>query len=158
MQFWQWVLFSFNGRISRKYYWYVFLIALAVEFVYMGVIFGSNPDALTSGDVSAMSPIAALCAVPLAIVAVWVGLAVSIKRWHDRGKSGWWILIGLIPVIGNIWVLVECGFLPGTDGVNQYGVANQLPTDPYTQTGAPPPLPAATPNLPSDDDQGPTSA
>lgn len=55
------------------------------------------------------------------IAILWAGLAVSVKRWHDRDKSGWWILIGLIPVIGTIWVLVENGFLPGTAGPNRFG-------------------------------------
>jgi uncharacterized membrane protein YhaH (DUF805 family) len=48
-------------------------------------------------------------------------LCVYGKRWHDRDKSAWWILIGLIPFIGWIWVLVEVGFLKGTDGPNRFG-------------------------------------
>jgi uncharacterized membrane protein YhaH (DUF805 family) len=47
--------------------------------------------------------------------------AVYAKRWHDRDKSGWWSLIILVPIIGGIWFLVECGILPGTPGANQYG-------------------------------------
>ncbi|TGR16409.1 DUF805 domain-containing protein, partial [Mesorhizobium sp. M8A.F.Ca.ET.197.01.1.1] len=43
------------------------------------------------------------------------------KRWHDRNKSGWWTLIGLIPIIGGIWLLIELGILEGTRGANQYG-------------------------------------
>jgi uncharacterized membrane protein YhaH (DUF805 family) len=50
-----------------------------------------------------------------------MGLAISIKQWHDRGKSGWWVLIGLIPFIGAIWALIETGFLEGDPGDNQYG-------------------------------------
>jgi uncharacterized membrane protein YhaH (DUF805 family) len=63
----------------------------------------------------------------LLVLIVWylasivISLATSAKRWHDRNKSGWWILIGLIPVIGWLWSLIECGFLPGTDGPNTYG-------------------------------------
>ncbi len=48
-------------------------------------------------------------------------LAIAIKRWHDRDKSGWWILIALIPIIGWIWALVETGFLAGTPGPNRFG-------------------------------------
>jgi uncharacterized membrane protein YhaH (DUF805 family) len=58
--------------------------------------------------------------IPLALY-LWTGFAVHAKRWHDRGKSGWWSLIGLIPPIGGIWILVECGFLKGADGPNRYG-------------------------------------
>jgi uncharacterized membrane protein YhaH (DUF805 family) len=50
-----------------------------------------------------------------------VRIIVEIKRWHDRDKSGWWFLIGLIPVVGWLWVIIECGFLPGTQGENRFG-------------------------------------
>ena len=48
-------------------------------------------------------------------------IIVYIKRFHDRDKSGWWVLIGLIPIIGAIWLLIELGFLKGTDGPNRFG-------------------------------------
>lgn len=54
-------------------------------------------------------------------VTFWISLAVTAKRWHDRGKSGWMVLISFIPVIGPIWTLIECGFLRGTQGRNSYG-------------------------------------
>ena len=54
-------------------------------------------------------------------IVLWVGLAVQIKRWHDRDKSGWWALLNVIPVIGQIWILIECGLLPGTVGDNRFG-------------------------------------
>ena len=43
-------------------------------------------------------------------------IIVHIKRFHDRDKSGWWVLIGLVPIIGAIWLLIELGFLKGTPG------------------------------------------
>ncbi|MGQ0485996.1 MAG: DUF805 domain-containing protein [Hyphomicrobiales bacterium] len=57
----------------------------------------------------------------LVVVFLWPTLAIYAKRWHDRGKSGWWMLIILIPLIGPIWVLIELGFLRGTKGPNHYG-------------------------------------
>ena len=51
----------------------------------------------------------------------WAHLAVNVKRWHDRDKSGWWVLIELIPLIGSIWALVELGCLKGTYGKNRFG-------------------------------------
>lgn len=68
-----------------------------------------------------MSPIGSILMILLYVPLIWIGFAVGIKRWHDRGKSGWWILIGLIPVIGGIWTFVECGCLRGTFGANRYG-------------------------------------
>ena len=45
----------------------------------------------------------------------------TVKRYHDRGKSGWWYLIQFIPIIGPIWAFVELGFCSGDDGDNDYG-------------------------------------
>ena len=55
------------------------------------------------------------------IAVFWSGLAIAAKRWHDRGKSAWWILVAFVPVIGSLWYLIECGFLKGTTGPNAYG-------------------------------------
>jgi uncharacterized membrane protein YhaH (DUF805 family) len=52
---------------------------------------------------------------------IWSSLAIQTKRWHDRDKSGLWILIGFIPIVGPLWAFVECGLLPGTPGSNQFG-------------------------------------
>ncbi|MCE0497666.1 MAG: DUF805 domain-containing protein [Methylacidiphilales bacterium] len=54
------------------------------------------------------------------LASIWPMLAVQIKRWHDRNKSGWWCLIGLVPFIGGLWVLIECGCLPGVDEGNRF--------------------------------------
>jgi uncharacterized membrane protein YhaH (DUF805 family) len=54
-------------------------------------------------------------------VFAWPSLAIYVKRWHDRGKSGWWVLIVFVPIIGYLWLLIECGFLAGDDGPNEYG-------------------------------------
>jgi uncharacterized membrane protein YhaH (DUF805 family) len=43
---------------------------------------------------------------------MWVQCAIVIKRCHDRGKSGFWALLLFIPVIGLLWLLVDCGLLP----------------------------------------------
>ena len=55
--------------------------------------------------------------VPLA----WMNLCLMVKRWHDRNRSGLWLLINLIPGIGQMWTLIECGFIAGTPGGNKYG-------------------------------------
>ena len=51
----------------------------------------------------------------------WPALAISVKRWHDRDKPGWWALLAFLPVIGWIWVLIENGLLRGTAGANRFG-------------------------------------
>ena len=52
---------------------------------------------------------------------MWSIIAIQVKRWHDRGKSGAMVLINFIPIVGGIWAFVECGCLRGTEGPNQYG-------------------------------------
>ena len=48
-------------------------------------------------------------------------LAVFAKRCHDLDRSPWFLLVGLIPIVGQIWLLVELGFRRGTVGANGYG-------------------------------------
>jgi len=50
-----------------------------------------------------------------------INVSTSVRRFHDRNKSGWWCLIGFVPVIGGFWLLIENGFLKGSVGPNQYG-------------------------------------
>ena len=57
------------------------------------------------------------------LLLLWPTLCVSIKRWHDRGKSGWWVAVALIPVLGWLWMLIENGLLRGDAGVNRFGPA-----------------------------------
>jgi len=68
-----------------------------------------------------MAPLAWIVWLLAAVAIAYMSLAVFAKRWHDRNKSGWWSLIILVPFIGSIWALVECGCLPGTEGPNRYG-------------------------------------
>ncbi len=57
------------------------------------------------------------------LLLLWPTLAVSIKRWHDRDRSGWWVLVALVPFVGWLVALVVNGLLPGTPGANRYGPA-----------------------------------
>jgi uncharacterized membrane protein YhaH (DUF805 family) len=57
----------------------------------------------------------------LAVIGFVIAIATQIKRWHDRDKSGSWIVIALVPLIGGLWALIETGFLAGTLGDNKYG-------------------------------------
>jgi uncharacterized membrane protein YhaH (DUF805 family) len=58
------------------------------------------------------------------VLAIYPSIAVSVKRAHDRDRSGWFVLLGLVPLV-NLWVVVELGFLAGTPGANTYGFPNQ---------------------------------
>ena len=57
----------------------------------------------------------------LAIVLLYVWVALCVKRYHDLEKSGWWALVSFIPIAGPIWILIELGLKKGTPGHNRYG-------------------------------------
>lgn len=116
------LLFGFQGRVNRAKWWLVHLGMWIVYAIVVAIIGGS---AFMSADptaaLSSVGAIGGIVLLVLSIAIIWIGLAVAAKRWHDRGKSAWWILIAFVPVIGGLWYLIECGFLKGTSGPNQYG-------------------------------------
>jgi uncharacterized membrane protein YhaH (DUF805 family) len=144
---WMALLFSFNGRINRGKYWLAVLIYIAVWTTFIAVslvwLGGLNIDNLLSFAGAAL--LIWLVGLVLLILETWSGLAVGVKRLHDRNKSGWWILLfwlgpGILggwqtatPDLGGglilslaaaaiaIWAFVELGCLRGTPGPNQYG-------------------------------------
>ena len=110
------ILFTVYGRIPRSTYWFASIGSTVVFYAMVFAVLLID-DAATGG--SFIPSIFILGAMPLFI---WVNIAVQVKRWHDRNKSGLWILIGMVPLIGGIWSFVECGLLPGSRGPNKYGV------------------------------------
>lgn len=119
-----WTLFSFNGRLNRTRYWvatvgiwsayFLFVVAM---FVIAALIQGTDADGNLIPGVLSEDALIFGAYLPV----LWSMLAVQVKRWHDRGKPGSWILIGMVPIVGPIWSLVETGFMPGTPGPNQFG-------------------------------------
>ena len=125
--------FGFSGRANRAKYWLVAAINVAIMTVLTVVALVGNAPALWIVFIIAI------------LVLVVSSVAVSIRRLHDRGKSGWWVLVfifvpGLLNGVGSrlddpvpmmilslaglaisIWALVELGFLRGTQGDNAYG-------------------------------------
>ena len=121
------LLFGFNGRIRRLHYWLAGIGAgVALGFVYavVAMLLGGAIFASRSGGGAAaggLGLIAMLLFLAIAVVGVWIALALQIKRWHDRDKGAIWVLINLIPFIGGLWALIECGFMDGTPGPNRFG-------------------------------------
>ena len=103
---------EFSGRARRKEYWIFSLINyIIIFFLYILQI------VMIESTLWLIFPIIFF----LYAVAVFLpGLAVNIRRLHDIGKSGWWYLIYLIPIIGAIWLTVlMC--LDSEPGENQWG-------------------------------------
>jgi uncharacterized membrane protein YhaH (DUF805 family) len=110
----KWLYLSLSGRINRSKYWLFGVVA----FIIIGIIAGVLDMVLGLADpTTGYGPITMIAG----LVMIYPGICVLGKRWHDRNKSAWWILIGLIPVVGGLWTLIECGFLRGTVGDNRLG-------------------------------------
>ncbi|MFA7763731.1 DUF805 domain-containing protein [Streptomyces sp. NPDC048723] len=96
----------FSGRARRQEYWMFFLFNMAAAIVLMildGVL-GTSPVLYSIYVLAVLLP----------------NLGVTIRRLHDTGKSGWWILINLVPFVGFIWFIVLVA-TAGQQQPNQYG-------------------------------------
>jgi len=106
---WRQYLLSPEGRVGRQQYWLMVLLTLPFILIAMYLNGGIEHEPTETPGVFVLFPI------------LWPGLVVAIKRWHDRNKSGYWVLINLIPIVGGIWALVENGLMKGTAGDNRFG-------------------------------------
>jgi uncharacterized membrane protein YhaH (DUF805 family) len=112
---------GFKGRARRSEYWWFTLFTLLVEVV-----------ALIFDAVAGTSFIAIIVELALLLPS----LAVSVRRLHDTDRSGWWLLIGLIPLVGLI-VLLVFFCQDSNQGVNHYGDSPKYPFDGYGQLPRP---------------------
>ncbi len=97
-----------NGRAGRTEFWLFTLVISAIVLVPAYIIFEAYSDvARRYVEISA-------------IIILWPLLAVQVRRWYDRNKSGWWVLMNFVPVIGFFWVLNENGFLAGINEDNLF--------------------------------------
>ncbi|MEO7917594.1 MAG: DUF805 domain-containing protein [Dokdonella sp.] len=117
---WKNLLFSFEGRVGRGPYW-MFLIVMLVVFGGLSAL--SVMTKLNAEDPSGASGMVSMPMIIASLALIWPALAVQAKRWHDVDKSAWWILIGLVPVVGGLVALVFNGFIAGTPGSNRFGPA-----------------------------------
>ena len=110
----------FSGRARRMEYWYFVLFNLIVAFVLalIDTLLGTTTGVSSFGLLSGIYGLAVL--IPT--------LAVLVRRLHDIDRTGWWILINLIPLVGTI-VLLVFALTPGTPGSNRFGL------DPKQATG-----------------------
>jgi len=107
---------DFTGRAPRAEYWWFYLLII------VGYLIATVLDSLV-GTGRMVGPYGLLmCLFGLAMLVP--SIAAGVRRLHDTDRSGWWMLIGLIPLIGAI-VLLVFFVTEGTKGDNQYG------SDPY---------------------------
>jgi uncharacterized membrane protein YhaH (DUF805 family) len=171
------LLFSFEGRINRAKYWYVSLAGLCSYLVFCGVMavlalalggfFGvtsinvhvfplfsfhaSFRDVSPAPSAILIYPLFYAAETPIFVVGMWLVVATTVKRLHDRNRSGWWIIpffvvaplfnddllgdswaaffLGLAGVVICLWGFIELLFLRGTIGPNRFGPDRLAPHD-----------------------------
>jgi uncharacterized membrane protein YhaH (DUF805 family) len=102
----------FSGRARRKEYWYFFLFNTIISIV-LGIIdFATGSFDLEVG----MGLLGGIYALAVLIPAI----AVSVRRLHDTKRSGWYVLIAFVPLVGGLALLVFM-VQDGSPGQNQYG-------------------------------------
>lgn len=113
---------DFQGRSRRKEYW-LFVLFQTIVFLVLGALALAGGFPLDGAPVSEPGPLFYLGVGLFALfgLALFIpNLAVQVRRFHDQDKSGWLILLGLIPYIGGIIVFVFM-LLEGTRGPNRFG-------------------------------------
>ena len=102
---------GFSGRARRSEFWYFFLFTFLVGVVTtaLDAVLGTGYEA-GGGLLNTLG----------SLVLILPSLAVAVRRMHDTGRSGWWLLIGFIPIVG--WILLIVWYCTDTEpGDNQYG-------------------------------------
>jgi uncharacterized membrane protein YhaH (DUF805 family) len=119
---------SYSGRIGRTTFWLSLLVLTIIECGALLVLLHVTNDVVVEltnhNDAGVAAEFFTRVVIPsLIIIALFLypGYAIYTKRWHDRDKSGWWSLIGFVPIIGGLWLTIELGFLGGTPGSNRFG-------------------------------------
>ena len=139
--FWQF-LFSVQGRISRSQFWLKWFLPVVAIYIVLEIILVA---AVASGNTATVGVIFVILLI-FSLITLWPGIAVLVKRIHDRNKSGWLALALYVPLIlyyivvaaggqqnaaaivlslvvlgVGIWFFIEFGCMRGTVGANQYG-------------------------------------
>lgn len=123
---------DFQGRSRRKEYWMFWLLTVIIMAVLYTLLFATMPAMPQPGPDGMVDPAAAEAAMSggssiVFILIMVVGLAllipslaVTVRRLHDQDKSGWMILLGLIPLVGGLIIFIFM-LLDGTRGPNRFG-------------------------------------
>lgn len=103
---------KFDGRARRAEYWW-FVLANFIVAVVLAILSG-------------ISDLFLLLYFAYAIAMFIPTIAVAIRRLHDTDRSGWWLLITFVPLVGGI-ILIVLLALDSTRGTNQYGISEKYP-------------------------------
>ena len=106
--------FTFNGRVPREAFIgmtiMTSILCLFIYFITVKIV----PDAIHNQPTQIFFGV-------VGFFALWTTLALQAKRWHDLGKSGWLVLLNLIPGLGTLISILILGFSPSVSGKNKFG-------------------------------------
>jgi uncharacterized membrane protein YhaH (DUF805 family) len=124
MDFWQW--YVRRGRIDRRTWWLHYTLPIAVLSalgLFADLALGNTHlDTVAAGG----SPYGPMVMVVMLLTAP-ASISASCTRLHDRGMAAWWLVLGLVPVVGPPALLALNGFLRGDGGPNRYGASPASP-------------------------------
>lgn len=140
---------AIDGRIPRKPYWIALVILIAGSLALATVLaFVMN---ISLEEMATQDPKVALLNIIMTLVLLYPSVAIFSKRLHDRNRSALWLIpayglgfigtllqfaglagtpeepashmliVSILSLIVNVWLFIECGFIKGTAGENQYG-------------------------------------
>ena len=120
-------IFDFSGRSRRKEFWLWILLVIIVYVVAMILdvqlgLGGTSTSSSEFGDGNASASFhttGGILTMVWALITLIPNLSVTVRRLHDVDKSGWFILLGLIPLVGFYLLYLYCQ--PGTAGANRFG-------------------------------------
>lgn len=98
---------EFKGRANRPQFWYFVLFNTIISLILLILDGAAGTDILQS---------------IYGLILLVPSLAVTARRLHDIGKSGWWILVWLLPLVGWVWLIILLA-TPSQSGSNQYGAS-----------------------------------
>ncbi len=104
------LFFSAEGRIPRSQYWLGTILLLFAQ-IGIGFMLGE------AGESSAKDVLTIITSIGF----IAVGFLLAIKRFHDLGKSGWFSLLLIIPLVGILIGLIWLGCFKGNEGTNKFG-------------------------------------
>ena len=107
----KYLFLSYEGRIGRRDFWISVAVMFAVAIA-MSIV--------SSILASIYAPLAYLVSIA-SLLTIYPACAAYAKRWHDRGKSGWWTLVAFIPLVGSLYMLWELGIQPSIEETNAWG-------------------------------------
>ena len=105
-------LISFEGCINRRTWWLTnaILLSTLIANECAGRYAQILPDFPAPTPDTSTYPITSAAYLLVTAMLLALMIPANTRRWHDRGKSGWWSLLLIVPVIGLVWIIVELGF------------------------------------------------